>query len=292
MPVTARALADRYSAQFDTAGLCFGHGTDNAADEALFLVLHALGWDYDVSAAQLDESLPEDQARRAEALLRRRLEERVPAAYLAGRMWFAGHEFIVDERVLVPRSPLAELIVQGMAPWVPRSGPRRILDIGTGSGCIAISCALRYSAAIVDALDISAAALSVAAANCERHGVSDRVRLIEADVFPAQGHYDLIISNPPYVPERNVEALPAEYRAEPALALAAGVDGMDIVARIMREAHTYLADDGVLIMEVGEIASAVDARYHDLPLTWLDLAHGGDGVFVITRDDLVSGNRT
>lgn len=274
--------------RFDRAGLYFGHGTDNAEDEALFLVLHALGWSYDVAEEALHEALDDDQIAAVEALVAERIASRRPAAYLTGRMWFAGHEFIVDERVLVPRSPLAEIIVNGFQPWIGQRQIHRLLDIGTGSGCIAIAAALVCPEAEVDATDSSTGALAVAACNVRLHGLEARVHLYAADLFPTTGErYDLIISNPPYVPLESWSALPAEYLAEPRDALVADDDGLACVTRILSGAHSHLAPDGLLIVEVGEIWPEVIAAYPELPFTWIDFQHGGEGVFLLEARELL-----
>lgn len=288
MPLTPRALINSAARRFRRAGLFFGHGTDNALDEAAFLVLHAVGLPPDAGDDVLDKPLDGASRAAAENLLALRLERRCPAAYLTQRMWFAGHEFYVDERVLVPRSPLAELINARFEPWLQADKVARILDIGTGSGCIAVACALVFPAAEVDATDLSVDALAVAAINRARYGLDARVRLVEADLFPVDGgQYDLIVSNPPYVPIARLPELPQEYREEPAMALAAGSDGFACVDGILAGAAAHLAPHGVLIVEVGEIAPAVDQRYAHLPLTWIEFEHGGEGVFVIPREDLV-----
>lgn len=290
LPATPRALIDSAARRFRRAALFYGHGTDNAVDEAAFLVLHALALPPDAGDELLDRPLADTSRARAEQLIAARLERRCPAAYLTQRMWFAGHEFYVDERVLVPRSPLAELIHAQFAPWLKAAEVKRILDIGTGSGCIALACALAFPQAAVDATDLSAAALAVATINRSRHGLEARVRLIEADLFPpAAGTYDLIVSNPPYVPASRMDKLPQEYRAEPAMALVAGEQGFTCVDGILARATQHLSPHGVLVVEVGEIAAAVDTRYAHLPLTWLEFQHGGEGVFVISREDLERG---
>ena len=288
LPATPRALIVSAARRFCRAGLFFGHGTDNAVDEAAFLVLHALGLPPDAGDEVLDRPLNAASHAIAENLLALRLHRRCPAAYLTQRMWFAGHEFYVDERVLVPRSPLAELIKARFAPWLQADRVARILDIGTGSGCIALACALAFPAAAVDATDLSVDALAVAAINRTRHGLDARVRLLEANLFPVDGgHYDLIVSNPPYVPAARMLELPQEYREEPAMALTAGDEGFACVDGILAGAAATLAPHGVLIVEVGEIAAAVDQRYEHLPLTWIEFKHGGEGVFVVSREDLV-----
>jgi len=275
--------------RFCAAGLHFGHGTDNAEDEALFLVLHALGWSYDVPPSALDAVLAPAQAAAVEALVQARIETRKPAAYLTGRMWFAGLEFEVDPHVLVPRSPLGELIAEGFAPWLEADDVRSILDIGTGSGCIAIAAALACPHAAVDATDTSAEALAVAARNVARHGLDGRVRLYHADLFPpVRRRYDLIVSNPPYVPETSWRELPPEFHAEPRAALVAADAGQDCVSRILRGAAARLTPGGVLVVEVGEIWPEVAARYPQLPFTWLEFARGGEGVFLLEARDLAA----
>lgn len=256
----------------------------------MFLVLHALGWSYDIAAEALEAPLDAAQRDAVEALVRARIETRRPAAYLTGRMWFAGLEFAVDERVLVPRSPLAELIAARFEPWRGARPVARLLDIGTGSGCIAIACAHFFPEANVEASDISADALAVAATNVARHRMAGRVTLHEADLYPpAAAPYDIIVSNPPYVPRAVWRALPPEYQAEPGLGLVAGDDGMSCLEGILAGAPAALAPGGLLVVEVGEIWAEVAARYPQLPFTWLEFAHGGEGVFLLTREDLVAG---
>ena len=285
------SLADfvRWGAsRFNEAGLSYGHGTDNAVDEALFLVLHALnlrpGLAQELMTARLTPSERRDVAR----LLLRRLNERLPAPYLTHEAWFAGLDFYVDPRVLVPRSPIAELIEQRFAPWLEETAVARVLDLCTGSGCIAIACAYAFADADVDAVDISPDALAVAAINIERHGLGQRVSAIASDVFSALAgrRYDLIVSNPPYVDARDMAALPEEFRHEPALGLAAGVAGLDIVLRILAQAPDFLTDQGVLVVEVGNSAAALVARFPQVPFEWPAFERGGHGVFVLTADAL------
>jgi ribosomal protein L3 glutamine methyltransferase len=268
----------------------FGHGTDNARDEAASLVLYALRLPHTGSPALYRRRVSRAAAARAEDLIRRRIAERIPAAYLTGSAWFAGLPFTVDARVLIPRSPLAEVIERGFAPWVPPEAIRRVLDLGTGSGCIAIAAARALPAARVDAVDISTAALEVARVNVRRHRLTRRVRLIESDHFAALGdeRYDVIVANPPYVGARELRGLPPEYRHEPRLALAAGPRGLDSIAIILREAHRHLAPGGLLIVEVGNTEEAVRRAYPKLPFLWVSFARGGGGVFLLTREQLVA----
>ena len=225
---------------------------------------------------------------RARGLIERRVRERVPAAYLTGVSWFAGVPLAVDARVLVPRSPLAELIARGFAPWTEAARVRRVLDIGTGSGCIAIACAKRLPHARVDAVDISDAALEVARRNVRRHRLGRRVRVLKSDHFGALAGatYDIIVANPPYVGARELRELPPEYRHEPRIALAAGRSGLDSVRVILREAAQHLRPRGLLIVEVGNTESAVRRAWRRLPFLWLEFEHGGGGVFVLTREQL------
>jgi ribosomal protein L3 glutamine methyltransferase len=274
------ALADYFTAH----DLVFGHGTDNASDEAFWLLRHLQGWRDDVDwRARPDAALVRD----ATELASRRAASRKPLAYLLGEAWFAGLRFTVDERVLVPRSPLAEVLERGFAPWCELRAGDRVLDIGTGSGCIAIAAAHYSPDALVDATDVSADALAVAAHNVARHGVGARVRLHEADLFPAgRERYRAIVSNPPYVSDAEMAALPPEYLAEPRVGLAGGPKGFEPVERIVRGARDRLAPDGCLFVEVGAGAEAFAAAYPRLPLVWLAFERGGDGVFVVQAADL------
>ena len=272
------------------ARLAFGHGTDNAHDEAAALVLHAAGLSPFAAPRQHALRIGAARAARARALIERRIKERVPAAYLTGRTWFAGLEMRVDPRVLIPRSPIAELIERRFSPWISVERTRRILDVGTGSGCIAIACARAFPRARVDAADISREALEVARDNVRRHRVGRRVRLVVSDHFRGLGQrrYDIIVSNPPYVSERELEALPPEYRHEPRHALAAGRDGLESVRIILAGAADHLALGGILVVEVGDAERAVRRAYRDLPFTWLDFERGGGGVFLLTAEQLAA----
>ena len=275
--------------RFERAGLHFGHGSDNALDEAAALVLFALELPPDAPPADLAHALDADAQRRVAALLERRIRERTPAAYLTGEAWFAGLRFVVDPRVLVPRSPIAELIERGYAPWVEPDQVRRLLDLCTGSGCIAIASALALPDAEVHATDVSADALAVAAVNRAHHGLEARLQLHHGDLWAdAPGRFDLIVANPPYVDADEMSALPPEHRHEPVLGLAAGVDGLDLALRILREAPAHLAEAGALFCEVGASQAALEARCPRVPFTWLEFERGGDGVFHLTRDDLVA----
>lgn len=286
-----RELVEWAEARLVAAPLAYGHGTDNPRDEAVWLVASAVG--LSPVDPDLDPEHPVDAAgaQRAAALIERRIAEQKPAAYLTGQAWFAGREFFVDERVLVPRSPLAEPIAERFAPWIGERPVQRILDIGTGSGCIAIACAHAFPEARVDATDTDPAALEVAAENVRRHGLAGRVELFAADVFDGlpPARYDLIVSNPPYVDDAGMAGLPAEYRREPAHALAAGSDGLAIVDRILAGAGERLMAEGVLVVEVGRAGAALDCRAPEQGWTWLDFAHGGEGVFLLTADRLGQG---
>jgi ribosomal protein L3 glutamine methyltransferase len=279
------ALADF----FDSRGLAFGHGTDNASDEGFWLLRHLQGW------RDVDSAVPPtlELTQRALTIAERRAAERKPLAYLLNEAWFAGLEFYVDERVLVPRSPLAEVLERGFAPWVKLERGDRVLDIGTGSGCIAIAAAHYCLDVEVHATDISADALAVAELNVERHGLKERVRLFEADLYPPQRErYRVIVSNPPYVPESEVGALPPEYRHEPVVGLASGVDGFDAAERILHGARDRLAPDGVLFLELGAGADAFAAAHPKLPLIALEFERGGDGVLVTTSPEIREFLRT
>jgi ribosomal protein L3 glutamine methyltransferase len=290
MPKNAADWVEHCAADMQDAGLVFGHGTDNALDEAAWLVLHALGAPMDGSFDGWGRELSAVEAGRVQDLLARRIGERVPLAYLVGEARFCGLDFIVTPDVLVPRSPIAELIRGGFAPWA-RLGPGcRILDLCTGGGCIAIAMARHIPGTRVDAVDISEAALEVAARNVERHGVQAQVRLIRSDLFDEldEGRYDLVVSNPPYVSAQDFAALPPEYLAEPSGGLLAGRDGLDIVLKILDASPAYLAGRGVLVVEAGESAPALAELLPRVPFLWLEFEQGGDGVFLLEYDQLLA----
>lgn len=287
---TARALIEWGARQFDEAGLVYGHGTDNALDEAASLVLHSLAIDYDQPDSVLDAPLAESDFIRTRELLEQRVRTRRPAAYLMDEAWFAGLPFFVDERVLVPRSPIAELIGDRFAPWIDPERVQSIVDIGTGSGCIALACAAAFPQAVVDATDVSRDALDVARINTARHGLEGRIKLLESDLFSALAgrRYDIIVSNPPYVPREEVEQLAEEFHHEPASGLLAGEDGLDIVVRLLSEAANYLVADGILVVEVGYTQEALQAQYPDVPFVWLEFENGGTGVFLLDAAGLAA----
>jgi ribosomal protein L3 glutamine methyltransferase len=275
--------------RFNEAKLFFGHGSDNAFDEAAYLILATLNLPLDRLEPFLDASLTHGEAESLKAVIERRVRDRVPAAYLTGEAWLAGHRFVVDERVIVPRSFIAELLADQLSPWIEDAdGVANVLDLCTGSGCLAILAAEVFGQAQVDAVDLSADALAVAAQNVADYGLASRIRLVESDLFAAVGdrRYDVIISNPPYVNAESVAALPPEYRAEPALALGSGADGLDATRAILAAAPAHLNPGGVLVVEIGHNRDALEAAYPTLPFTWLDTAGGDQFVFLLRREDI------
>jgi len=278
------------ASRFGAARLSFGHSYDNALDEATQLVLHALHLPHDLSPAFGAARL--DAAERAQvlALFKRRVDERKPACYLTGEAWFAGLAFKVDERVLVPRSPIAELVESGFEPWLGGREVRRALDLCTGSGCIGIAMAAHQPGWHVDVVDLSPGALALARENVAAHHLQRRMRVIESDLFAALAgeRYELIVSNPPYVPDRDVDALPAEYGHEPALGLKGGDDGLDLALRILAHAPQHLSEGGLLMVEVGDSEDALVALLPQVPFAWVEFKVGQMGVFVLERDEVLA----
>ena len=276
------------ASRFTQAQISFGHGTVTALDEAAAMVLHTVHQPYDLAELYLDCVLTLDERQAVIEIIDRRINERVPAAYLTHETIFAGLPFYVDERVLVPRSPIAELIEQRFSPWVDEDQVIRILDLCTGSACIAIACAYAFPAAMVDAVDLSADALEVAKINVTKHQADESVTLYQSDLFQGlpDRQYDIIVSNPPYVSLAEWEQLPAEFRAEPDMGLKGGHSGLDIVIRILVDADNYLTEKGILCVEVGSSAQTLQDTLPDVPFYWLDFERGGDGVFLLTAEQV------
>jgi ribosomal protein L3 glutamine methyltransferase len=277
------------ASRFNEAKLFFGHGTDNALDEAVVLVLHALHLPYNFPQSLWNTQLTYPEKRTVFNLLQRRIQERMPTPYLTQEAWFANLQFFVDQRVLIPRSPLGELIQHHFAPWIITEKTTRVLDLCTGSGCIAIATALVLPEAEVDAVDISSDALAVAQQNVENYGLEHRLHLVHSNLFEnlVGSHYDLILSNPPYADAYEMEHMPPEYQHEPRLGLEAGEDGLLLVKQILREAPAHLTPHGVLIVEVGASQDTLVDLYPEVPFTWLEFEHGGEGVFLLTMEQLL-----
>ena len=286
---TIRDLLRYGVSRLTEAGAYFGHGSGNAYDEAAYLILHTLKLPLDLLEPFLDARLTESEINSVIEILERRAKLKLPAAYLTQEAWLGEHKFYVDDRVIVPRSFIAELLPAQLAPWVESPAKvNRILDMCTGSGCLAILLALAFPDAEVDAVDVSPDALQVAARNVEDYGLKHRVNLIESNLFEKieATRYDLIISNPPYVDQASMLKLPKEYRQEPELALAGGVDGLDIVRKLLRQSRSQLARGGKLVIELGHNRAALEAAYPEMPFTWLSVSGGDDLVFLINQDQL------
>jgi ribosomal protein L3 glutamine methyltransferase len=288
--LTLRSALRAATTRLRTARVCYGHGTTNARDEAAWLVLHALDIPFEDLERRLDEPLGADAARAAMRLVEERIRTRKPAAYLTHEAWLGPHRFYVDERVIVPRSYIAELLREVPKRWfAPRRGVREVLDLCTGSGCLAIVAALAFPRSHVDAADVSPQALAVASRNIAEYELRSRVRVVRSDLYAAVAgrEYDLIVSNPPYVRDAVMRTLPPEYRREPGIALAGGRDGLDLVRRIVAQAPAHLAPGGVLVVEVGHNRARVERAFPRLPLSWPDTSGGDDCVFVATRETLL-----
>jgi len=280
---TIRDLVRWSASRFGEAGLVFGHGTDNAFDEALLLVRHALHLPAQFPDYFLASAVTADEREAVLELIHRRIDTRKPAAYLTHEAWFAGLQFYVDERVLVPRSPVAEWIERGFQSWLEPDAVEQVLDLCTGGGCIGIACAAHFENAHVDLVDISSAALEVATKNVARHDLQDWVRVIESDLFgviDAQ-RYQLIISNPPYVSATEMQQLAEEFRHEPEIGLLADSEGLDVVVRILAQAADYLDEGGILVVEVGNSQQMLVECFPDVPFLWLEFERGGHGVFLL-----------
>lgn len=273
---------------FTKAELSFGQGTDNAWDEAVWLTLHTLHMPLDSGHEALTVSLDETEQEMLLTVFRRRISEKIPAAYLTGQAIFAGHAFYVDERVIIPRSPIAELINHHFQPWIAENKVTRILDLCCGSACIAIACAHAFPNATVDALDLDDDALAVAKINVAQHQLTDRVQVIKSDLFDqvAGQQYDIVVTNPPYVDAEDMADRPEEFCWEPEQALAAGHDGLACADIILAKAKQHLTADGILILEVGNSAGALEEKYPKLPFIWLEFEHGGDGVVLLQAQAL------
>jgi ribosomal protein L3 glutamine methyltransferase len=288
MPRTIGEALDYCSDALEHSDVFFGHGTDNAWDEAVQLVLSVADLPLDSDDGVLPHPLPLAAFSRIKSLLRARIEHHTPLPYLLGKAWFAGLEFLSDPRAIIPRSPIAELILNEFQPWYSGPAPRRILDLCCGGGCIGLAVAHYYPDVQVDLLDIDAGALALARENADAMGLSDRVNIIQSDVFAAleEVQYDLILSNPPYVDSEDLADLPAEFRHEPEVSLGSGPDGLELTRRILAGAQRYLRPDGLLVVEVGNSWSALEQAYPRVAFTWLEFEHGGHGVFALTGKEL------
>ena len=271
---------------FIESNLFFGHGTTNAWDDAVYLSLFALGLPHDSSVSLLDRIPSEEERSRIFSLFDRRLETKIPSAYITKTAWFFDLPFFVDERVIIPRSPIANLIHQSFEPWV--TNPNTILDLCAGSGCIGISCAYVFKSANVVLSDISKGAIEVGEINIKNHDMAGRIKILESDLFEnlTNSKFDLIVSNPPYVDKQDLLSMPPEYHYEPKISLMAGDDGLSFVLRILRDVRDFLTEKGVLIVEVGNSRSALESMFPSIPFFWFEFSEGDAGVFMLTRDDL------
>lgn len=291
-----QSYIEQLAGRLAAAGIHCGHGVDNVHDEAVFLVFGALDLDFQRSIGRQDRKFERDEFERLERLVRARIEQRIPTAYLLGKTWFAGHEFICDSRALVPRSPMAEPVGNGFEPFFEpglAGEPGAILDLCCGGGYIGIACALRFPACRVDLADISGEALDLARENIRLHGLEERVTALQADLFDGVNpRYDLILANPPYVSPEEIAQLPGEYRHEPTLGLDGGVDGVDIAERLLKQAAKWLNPGGWLILETGYSAAELENRFPDTDFLWLEFEHGGAGVCALKRSQLqrLAGN--
>lgn len=288
---TPRDLLRYAVTRFNGAKLFFGHGSAEAFDEAAYLILHTLKLPLDRLEPFLDARLLPDEVLQVLAVIERRVTERVPAAYLTNEAWLRGHRFYVDARVIVPRSPIAELLDEGLSPWVQDAqAVDSVLDMCTGSGCLAILSALAFPYAQVDAVDVSPDALEVARRNVDDYGLADRLALHQSDLFDSlpERQYDVIVCNPPYVNSGSMDVLPQEYRHEPQLALAGGADGMDLVRRILQAAPRYLSENGVLVLEIGHERDFFEAAFPELSPVWLDTEQASDQLLLLTREQLTT----
>ncbi len=285
---TIRQMIDTAFQALQNSDIIYGHGTDNPWDEAVALVLPVLHLPFDVDDNTLNRELTEDELKQVLYILDRRITEKIPLAYLTKQTFFAGLSFYVDRRVMIPRSPIAELIERSFQPWIKTNNVDTILDMCTGSGCIALACAKHFPKAMVDAVDLSDDALSVAKMNVHQHDVENQVSLIKSNLFAklTNKQYDIIISNPPYVNYQEMGALPKEYLHEPDLALRAGDDGLEFVLRILQQAADYLTSHGILVVEVGNSQDALEERLPKVPFLWLEFERGGNGVFLLTAIQL------
>ncbi|CAB3853507.1 MAG: 50S ribosomal protein L3 N(5)-glutamine methyltransferase [Achromobacter sp.] len=289
--LTLRDLIRYGVSRLNAAQVALGHGSDNAWDETVYLVLHALHLPLDTLEPFLDARVLSEERNRVLELIDRRVTERVPAAYLTNEAWLRGHRFYVDARVIVPRSPIAELLDEGLSPWVQDpQAVDSVLDMCTGSGCLAILAALAFPHAQVDAVDVSSDALEVARRNVDDYGLDDRLALHQSNLFDAlpERQYDVIVCNPPYVNSGSMDVLPQEYRHEPHLALAGGADGMDLVRRILQAAPRYLSENGVLVLEIGHEREFFEAAFPELSPVWLDTAEASDQLLLLTREQLTT----